>query len=223
MLELPGLYEWPSGCPFGHGVWPIADCPELDALEDQWSTIDRRHWYTSANANVAKKYSLNKPGKMPESAQTIMNFLQGDKFVEWLRDLSAIPDLTPDPSMQGGGLHEMRAGGFLNMHVDFNRLAPLWQRVNVLMFVNRHWPRENGGQLVLSETISLLECEHRVDVLPERCLTVFDYSSRSFHGVPFAVEGDESRKSIASYYYSATPPKDHRERKHSTLYGTQAQ
>ena len=41
----------------------------------------------------------------------------------------------------GGGLHELKDGGFLNIHCDFNKHPKmnLDRRINALIYLNHNW------------------------------------------------------------------------------------
>ena len=58
-------------------------------------------------------------------------------FLEFLQSLTGIElSLIPDPYFWGGGLHEIKKGGFLKIHADFNihpRLK-LNRRINLLIY-----------------------------------------------------------------------------------------
>ena len=58
-----------------------------------------------------------------------------------------------DPYLQGGGLHELKNGGYLNVHSDFNKQSKtkLDRRLNVLIYLNKNWNNDSGGQLELWE------------------------------------------------------------------------
>ena len=47
--------------------------------------------------------------------------------------------LMPDPYFSGGGLHEIKKGGLLKIHADFNKhpLTKLDRRINVLIYLNQ--------------------------------------------------------------------------------------
>ena len=72
----------------------------------------------------------------------VVDELNSAAFVAWLSELTGIPDLIADPSLEGGGLHQSGTGGFLNVHADFttHRHQKHWRRrVNVIVYLNPHW------------------------------------------------------------------------------------
>lgn len=141
---------------------------------------------------------------------------------DWLATLSeitGIPNLLPDEELAGGGIHVMRTGGNLDVHVDFNLLEDrqLFRRLNILVFLNEGWKSDWGGDLELWDE-KVTHCEHHF--LPElnRCV-IFETSERSFHGVRKIVcPPDRARRSFAAYYYTKEAPPDWAGRRHSTIF-----
>ena len=72
-------------------------------------------------------------------------------FLQFLEHLTGIDGLIPDPYFSGGGLHETDRGGRLGVHTDFNLYAKLnlIRRINVLVFLNKDWNPEYGGDPTL--------------------------------------------------------------------------
>ncbi len=116
-----------------------------------------------------------------------------------------IDHLIPDPSLEGGGLHQSGTGGFLNIHADFtvhphNRK---WQRrANILLYLNDNWSPEYGGDLELWSA-DMKECVERVTPVANRVL-IFTTDGTSFHGHPEPMRCPKgvSRRSLALYYFS---------------------
>lgn len=130
--------------------------------------------------------------------------LNSGAFIRFLEALTGIDGLLPDPSLQGGGLHQTMPGGVLGIHADFtrHRTYDLDRRINVLLYLNKHWQESYGGHIELWSR-DMTRCERRFAPLLGRCL-IFNTDADSFHGHPDPVncpEG-ETRKSIALYYYT---------------------
>ena len=92
------------------------------------------------------------------------------------------------------------------MHADFNHHGPLnlERRINVLIYLNRDWQDDYGGQLELWET----DMSARVasfSPIANRCV-IFTTTQDSMHGNPEPVAHPDgvTRKSIALYYYTST-------------------
>ena len=129
--------------------------------------------------------------------------------------------LITDPYLAGGGLHELKDGGHLNVHADFNQhpKMKLDRRLNILIYLNHKWGENNGGHLELWNK-EMKECEKKILPIFNR-MVVFSTTDFSYHGNPneVIVNEDNSRKSIALYYYSNGRPSSERKLGlHSTIF-----
>jgi hypothetical protein len=131
--------------------------------------------------------------------------LNSQAFLGFLEEMTGIEGLISDPYFEGGGLHETRRGGHLGVHADFNVHGRLKveRRINLLIYLNEDWNPEFGGQLELWDT-GMKECVVRVEPLFGRAV-LFNTNLDSFHGHPdpLSCPPDRSRRSIATYYYTA--------------------
>jgi hypothetical protein len=148
--------------------------------------------------------------------------LNGAPFLDFLRDLTGIPGLVPDPHFFGGGLHQIEPDGFLEVHADF-KLHPttrLERRLNLLLYLNRGWRREWRGALELWNR-DLTRCVARIEPTWNRCV-IFTTTDSSFHGhpAPLACPPGTTRKSLALYYYSVPAGRDSED--HNTLFQERA-
>src|ERR1700730_8046370 len=95
--------------------------------------------YKHQNEN---KLGLNKRLLFPPTLGKVTDELNSPEFVEWLSELTGIPELVADPSLEGGGLHQSSKGGFLNVHTDFSmhHYHRNWgRRVNLIVYLNEGW------------------------------------------------------------------------------------
>ena len=126
--------------------------------------------------------------------------------MKFLEGLTGIEGLIPDPYFVGGGFHETKNGGHLSIHADFNyhKVLKLERRINVLIYLNKDWQEEFGGQLELWNS-NMSEKVKTVSPVFNRAV-VFNTTGESFHGQPEPIQHPEgiSRRSIALYYYTAT-------------------
>jgi hypothetical protein len=78
------------------------------------------------------------------------------------------------------------------------------RRLNLLVYLNEHWPEEYGGHLELWDR-KMERCFHRIAPVMGRAV-VFNTSLDSYHGQPDPVTSppDRSRRSIATNYYTAS-------------------
>lgn len=142
--------------------------------------------------------------------KNLSNHFLSKKYLEFLENLTGL-SVIADTSMKGGGLHEVKNGGFLKKHIDFNVMntkAGLHKRrLNCLLYLNEGWKEEWGGHLVLYDTE--LNPVKKIAPIAGR-LVIFETSDISWHGHPEPLKcpPDRSRRSMAFYYYSSeTYPK----------------
>jgi len=131
--------------------------------------------------------------------------LNSQAFLSFLEELTGISGLVSDPHFEGGGLHETKRGGHLGVHADFNihgRLK-LERKINLLIYLNEDWDDEFGGHLELWDR-QMSGCAVRVKPVFGRAV-IFNTALDSFHGHPDPLNcpPERSRRSIATYYYTA--------------------
>ena len=152
-----------------------------------------------------QKLTANKQEYFPETIRSIVDELNSDPFVSWLSVLVGIPCLRPDPSLMGGGLHQITTGGHLNVHADFtyhHHNNMLKRRVNLLLYLNKEWKLDWGGHIEFWDT-EMKECISKYPPLGNNAV-IFSTSETSWHGhpAPLCCPPDQTRNSIALYYYT---------------------
>lgn len=191
--------------PFPHII--LENFLELDAArqaEKEFPAVKSDGWIHYLHVNE-KKHGLNKMELLPPFIQKVILELNSDQFVSYLEKVTGIKGLIADPQLEGGGLHQSMNGGYLNIHADFT-VHPHkrnWRRrVNVLVYLNENWKEEYGGHLELW-TRDMKKCEVKSAPLFNRCV-IFNTDEDSFHGLPEPITcpEDESRKSLALYYFT---------------------
>lgn len=165
------------------------------------------------------KSAENNWHRIPSPIRSLLADLNSDSFIDALEELSGIKGLIADTRLIGGGLHQIGRGGKLDVHADFNyyEATRLHRRLNVLLYLNRGWKPDWGGQLELWPD-DFSYCRRSIDPTFNR-MVVFATTSTSFHGhpKPLTCPANVTRKSLALYYYTAYPGPDAREA-HSTLF-----
>lgn len=151
------------------------------------------------------------PSVCGAATRNFFHELNSQAFLTFLTELTGINGLVSDPYFVGGGLHETEAGGRLAVHADFIRHPKmmLQRRLNLLIYLNEDWPESYGGHLELWDR-DMEEC--KVRVLPEFARAViFNTDLDSYHGQPepLTCPPERSRKSIATYYYTAPEGTEH--------------
>ncbi len=189
-------------------------------LEDFPKNIDKIG--NEYNNKAEKKLSLNDAEKLSITTNNFINYLNSAPFVKFLKILTGIEEtLITDPYLIGGGLHELKNGGHLNVHADFNQhpKMKLDRRLNILIYLNHNWKDNNGGHLELWDK-EMKNCEKKILPIFNR-LVIFSTTDYSYHGNPEKVniEENNSRKSLALYYYSNGRPTSERKLGlHSTIF-----
>jgi hypothetical protein len=157
-----------------------------------------------------KHYNENKSGltkreQLPDGLGRLIDELNGPEFTAWLSQLTGIPNLIADPSLEGGGLHQSGPQGFLNIHADFtvHHHHSNWRRrVNLILYLNEVWSEDWGGAIELWDR-SMTRCVVKVPPLLNHAV-IFSTDEDSYHGFPDALTCPEgvTRKSVALYYYT---------------------
>ncbi len=191
--------------PFPHIVMDDFLEPGIaEAAMKEFPPLNHDQWTNYLHANE-RKFSNTDPATWGPTLRAILEVFNSRRFVDFVSSLIGVDDLIPDPSLEGGGLHQSGTGGFLNMHADFtvhphNRR---WQRrANILLYLNDDWQSEYGGDLELWNA-DMTECVERVAPIANRVL-IFSTDATSFHGHPEPMRCPEgvARRSLALYYFS---------------------
>jgi hypothetical protein len=170
--------------------------------DDSWNG-----WYRFEGTCQFKKLACDQIQRIPDPLDRLVLELNSGPVLAWLSDLTGIPQLLPDPWLQGGGLHSSGPGGFLIPHTDFHlgNIHQYYRRLNLLLYLNDAWSEGNGGALELWDKER--DCVVK-EVWPAygRCV-IFQTDNKSLHGFSKPIVGRD-RNSVALYYYTATPPSD---------------
>lgn len=172
--------------------------------------------------NKAEKKLANRHEKyMGDNTRSLLYQLNSSTFISFLEKLTGIQGIIPDPHYVGGGLHQIERGGYLKMHVDFNRHEELRldRRLNLLLYLNKDWKEEYGGYLELWDS-KMTQCEKKVLPIFNR-LVIFTTTDFSYHGHPEPLTCPEgwTRKSLALYYYTnGRPAEEINGKGHSTIF-----
>jgi Rps23 Pro-64 3,4-dihydroxylase Tpa1-like proline 4-hydroxylase len=191
----------------------------LDEVVRDFPGRDAKPWEAMVDKDQ-KKFAANVVSQMAPSVRRVLYFMNSREIINFLEQLTGIEGLIPDPHYAGGGCHELRPGGFLKVHADFNwhKQMRLDRRINLLVYLNKNWAPEYGGNLELWDTAM----NHKVaEYAPlfNRCV-IFSTTDTSFHGNPVPVNcpPDRSRRSLAFYYYTNGRPAGEVSQSHGTLF-----
>ncbi len=210
-----------SADPFPHIVVDgLFDDADLDAVLREFPSPDAMHWTRFDNPLEKKLGYFYASSTISKTVRDFLEAMNGFEMLLWLEALTGIEGLIPDPYFGGGGLHQIEPGGFLKVHADFNvhPKLKLDRRLNMLIYLNKEWREEYGGQLELWDRDGKT-C--RKKILPTFNRTVvFSTTDTSFHGHPHPLKSPPgiTRKSVSLYYYTAGRPADERSVAHDTLF-----
>jgi hypothetical protein len=197
--------QYKSALPFPHIVIDdFLDDEILDMCLREFPSLgSSKAYYGRSQENL--KYEFN-PDRLSPAVRSLFYSFNSQPFVGFVEHLTGISGLIPDPQFAGGGLHQVSHGGRLGIHADFNYHPELnlERRVNVLIYLNRDWKKEYGGNFEIWDR-TMSHCCVSIEPIFNRCV-VFDTSLTSFHGNPDPVNHPATlpRRSIALYYYTAT-------------------
>ena len=209
-----------SADPFPHVVLDnVFDPRLLEQVLVEFDAMDRGAWHYTERA-TERKYSTEDFLHFGPLTRALIAQLNAAPFLAFLEELTGVAGLIADPHLRGGGLHEIRRGGALGVHADFNfypRLN-LYRRLNLLVYLNESWSEAWGGELELWDRAGK-HCAQRIAPLFNR-VVIFDTSNFSYHGHPRPLQCPEerSRKSLALYYYTVEAPADDDRTPHTTVF-----
>lgn len=209
-----------AGQPFPHAVFDdFLPAPILDQVLSEFPGRTDKRWRRSKTHNETK-LSIEDCQSIPDFTLQVLQSLNSSAFILLLERLTGIEGLVPDPHFSGGGLHNILPGGHLGIHADFNHHTKLRleRRLNLLIYLNKHWQTSYGGCLELWDR-EMKECRQKIYPLFNRCV-VFSTTDSAFHGhpEPLACPEGMSRKSLALYYYTSGRPETELTPAHSTLF-----
>ena len=174
---------------------------ELPGAEARWTAYD--------TVNERKRVCSDTAAFGP-AAETIAHALNSSRFVHFLERLTGIAGLIPDPHLHAAGYMKVSPGGFLGLHYDFatQRELMLDRRINALLYLNRDWQSDWGGELELHSNEPLGSPRHvekRVEPAFNRLLIFNTPNALHGHRRPLTCPEGRARLCLSWYYYTAPP------------------
>lgn len=198
-----------SAEPFPFITFPNFFNPEiLEAVLKEFPDLSQADAVSFNNQNEIK-FAGKGESTFANQTKSFMHYLNSEPFLKFIQTITGIDEmLIGDPYFVGGGLHEIKRGGLLKVHADFNkhRESGLDRRVNLLIYLNKEWNEEYGGHFELWDR-QMKSCAKKI--LPTfNTLALFTTTDFSYHGHPEPLNCPDhmSRKSLALYYYSNGRP-----------------
>ncbi len=220
-LAKEGASSYQNAKPFSHISFDNFLEPEmLEKVLAEFPNVNDPQWQEYKSETENGKLASGKYEMIPPHIRYVLDQLNTPPFLQFLEELTGIKGLIPDPYYTGGGMHQTKPGGWLGMHVDFNRYEPLklYRRINVLVYLNKDYKEEYGGALELWDE-DMKECYGKIAPTFNRC-AIFTTSENSHHGHPDPLNFPEgtTRKSLAWYYYTVDNGEKIDEEAHTTLF-----
>ena len=203
-IGLSNVYK--SNDPFPHIV--IDNFLDEKILENVTKKIDEIKIFDNNkrfDPNQKRKLKSDNELEMPNEVINLIRYFNSQTFLSNLQTLTGIKEkLLSDPYLWGGGIHRIKRGGFLkihsdtNFHPDFN----LDRRLNLLLYLNKNWNHEYGGDLELWDK-QMKNCVKKIAPIFNRAV-IFSTDDTSYHGHPDPLKCPENviRQSLSLYYYS---------------------
>lgn len=189
--------------PFEHIV--IDDFLEHNFAEQLHAAFPENYddWYKYENP-IELKYSFDNISSLDICIQHYFHYLCADAFVDVIRRLTGIQDITYDEYLHGAGLHCHPRNGKLNIHLDYEKhpITGKERKINVILFLSKGWDTTWNGQNELWDK-NAQNCIVKTDVVFNRAI-IFKTNDISFHGLPNRITCPEGnyRKTLAFYYVS---------------------
>ncbi len=179
-----------------------------DAALATFPDPDKIDWLRHRGVDQHKKLAFDNAEFLPSTLRDILFFLNSRPMLQFLETLTGIENVFGDPYYNGGGLHQIKPGGSLEVHADYSYHPKLKvdRRINVLVYLNKDWCEEYGGHFELWNR-ELTRADVKILPLFNRC-AIFSTTSHSYHGHPnpLTCPPDRTRKSIATYYFTNGRP-----------------
>jgi Rps23 Pro-64 3,4-dihydroxylase Tpa1-like proline 4-hydroxylase len=190
--------------PFPHIVIDdFVDAQVLKRVLADFPSSDNKQYFNREQERLKFQYQPHEV--VSGVVRNLFAELNSQAFLGFLEELTGVRGLISDPYFDGGGLHETKPGGHLGVHADFNVHDELKveRRLNLLIYLNEDWRDEYGGELELWNK-DMSNCAVRVAPVFGRAV-IFNTALDSFHGHPDPLRcpPGRSRRSIATYYYTA--------------------
>jgi len=181
----------------------------LNEIVNEFPDLSKKSEVIQYDNHNEKKLATKGETNFGEMTRLLAHFLNSQPILAFLQELTGIEEtLIPDPYFEGGGYHEIKPGGLLKIHADFNknRLTKLDRRINLLVYLNKEWEESYGGHFELWDKDMTTS---RKKILPLfNTVAIFSTTDFSYHGHPnpLTCPPDRSRRSLALYYYSNGRP-----------------
>jgi hypothetical protein len=213
-ISLPGRLDamratYANAQPFPHLVMEALFPPDLlDSLLVEMAQMGRERWSNIEQDTRERTLRMRSAAEMGAAGTRLLSIVHSASFLYLLSEITGIPQLLPDPYLQGAGYAVMRRGDYFSVHSDRNVAyeTGLVRRLAMIVFLNKAWSAEYHGQLELWSHDGK-HCDVSIEPLYNRTV-LFEVANPNYHGVPtpLACPADRTRQSFILYYHTAADP-----------------
>lgn len=173
-----------------------------DLLYENFPKLEDMH-VKRKSLNEDKKEEYNFDNFHPVFNQ-VREAIRSQELIDVWHEISGLENLECTLDGYGTGIHQGANGSFVDVHLDYNMHTEknLHRRLNILIYLNKHWKEEYGGHLELWDgKVTKMEKA----VLPSfNKAVIFRTDELSQHGVrKVTCPENESRKSFYGFYFNA--------------------
>ena len=188
----------------------LESCLEEIKQHDEWYS-NQMEWVEEFERNKfyypTDSTDMNEFKKKVPITNMITEYMNSDSFIKFLENLTGFEKLYRDPIMLGGGIHKIKKGGKLSIHIDYNQHpGRKWKRnLNLLLYLNKDWKSEWGGNLEFWDNKSW---EKKIEIEPIFNRAVIFSIEDALHGhpIPLNTPDEVDRYSLALYYFTDEIP-----------------
>lgn len=154
----------------------------------------------SLNEDKAEDYHFE---NFHPSFSKLRAVIQSPEFYNYMSKLTGLKNLITTNDAMGSGVHQGKNGSYVDVHVDINMNveAGLWRRINLLIYLNKNWQPEYGGDLEVWDK-EMKNCHKEISPVFNRAV-IFYTDDNSPHGYSkINIPEGETRKSFYTYFYT---------------------
>lgn len=195
--------DYKTAAPYPHLILDnLFSADTLDAVLDEMDEQSSRTWVEQNLAQLQKK-SIRSAVDLGERTFAFFSQLHSAAFLYLLTEMTGITGLLPDPYLTGAGPTIMPSGGRFDVHADRNtdHYSGLRRRLVMLLYLNKNWRPEYGGQLEIWNTTASA-MEKSIEPVFNRAV-FFEIGDKNFHAVrPVTTGCGRDRRSLTVYFHT---------------------
>lgn len=187
-------------------------------MSEECESIPLQYW-----TEFTRKGSFMRECKRLDIAPVAYEFtnqMHSSLGLDWLKDLTGIKDILPDPYLIGAGYSRSFKGHSLQLHTDFNwnEEIKLHRILSFIIYLNPEWQEDWGGNLEFTDFFKDKTVQS-VPPLFNRAI-IWRYHKRGFHGYPkpLVCPDNISRNTFRLFFYYSNSQHNDADRPHRSLY-----